>query len=82
MLNAISTGKDHMVLEAGAPAKWQQPLMGSVAGGPPAGALQLFCISNSEGIGSNSELSLDSQLVGAAVKGRHLPVVRFPESSE
>lgn len=26
VLNAVSTGKEHVVWEAGAPVKWQQPL--------------------------------------------------------
>ena len=61
----LALGKDHVVWEAGAPVKWQQPLMGSIVGGPSGGTLQLTYISNSEGIGSNFELSLDSQLLGA-----------------
>lgn len=65
MLNAISTGEDHVIWEAGAPVKWQQPLMGSVVGEPSVGTLQLSSISNSEGTGSNFELSLDSQLLKA-----------------
>lgn len=54
-----------MFWEAGAPVKWQQPMMGSVVRGPSVGTLQLSNISNSDGTGNNFELSLDSQLLGA-----------------
>lgn len=66
MLNAISTGEGSHGLGGWCTSEMAAAPDGvSSGGGPPVGTLQLSYISNSEGIGSNSELSLDSQLLGA-----------------